>query len=161
MDNAQKIQLIESFYTAFQNKNVEGMKACYHPKVTFKDEAFPNLQGKEVTAMWDMLIQGGKDMRLTFKDIQADERSGRATWEAFYTLSLTGRKVHNIISAHFEFQDDKIIKHHDKFDFWRWSRQAFGLTGWLLGWTPVLRKKVQKTVRERLNKFISNHPEYQ
>jgi ketosteroid isomerase-like protein len=154
-------QLIQNFYKAFQNKDIAGMKACYHPEITFNDEAFKNLKGKQASAMWDMLIQGGKDMRITFRDVKANDSSGSAVWEAFYTLSLTGRKVHNIISAKFEFKDGKIINHQDKFDFWRWSRQAFGLTGWLLGWTPILRNKVQKTVGERLQKFITNHPEYQ
>ena len=37
------------------------------------------------------------------------------------------------ISTAYEFKDGKIIKHTDKFDFYRWSRQALGLMGWVLG----------------------------
>jgi ketosteroid isomerase-like protein len=154
-------QVIQNFYTAFQNKDLAGMKACYHADIVFNDEAFKNLKGKQAVAMWDMLIQGGKDMRITFRDVKANDYSGSATWEAFYTLSLTGRKVHNIILANFEFKEGKIIHHQDRFDFWRWSRQAFGLTGWLLGWTPILRNKVQNTVGKRLEKFIANQSQYQ
>ncbi|MCU0444418.1 MAG: nuclear transport factor 2 family protein [Microscillaceae bacterium] len=154
-------QLIHHFYTAFRDKDIVGMQACYHPEVRFNDEAFSNLQGKQVWAMWAMLVEGGKDMRITFRDIKANDAFGSATWEAFYTLSLTGNKVHNVISASFEFKDGKIINHHDRFSFYRWARQAFGITGWLVGWTPFLRQKVQKTVAQRLQKYIAQHPEYQ
>jgi hypothetical protein len=44
----------------------------------------------------------------------------------------------------------------DKFDFWKWSSQALGPVGFILGWTPMLRKKVQKQARERLAKFMNS-----
>ena len=52
------------------------------------------------------------------------------------------------------FKDDKIIKHVDKFNFWRWSRQSLGPVGLVLGWTPMLRKKVGAMANENLTKFI-------
>jgi hypothetical protein len=45
-----------------------------------------------------------------------------------------------------------IVEHVDRFNFWRWSRQALGLPGLVLGWTPVLRKKVGTTATERLDR---------
>jgi hypothetical protein len=75
-------------------------------------------------------------------------------WEAWYTFSRTGRKVHNIIDASFEFKDGKILVHQDTFDFWRWTRQALGMPGILLGWTPFMRNKVRVTARNGLKKFM-------
>ena len=153
-------QLIEKFYSSFQNKDFAGMIACYHPQVAFSDPVF-TLQGKQPGAMWHMFCAGGKDLAITFSDIQADDLQGQAHWEATYTFSSTGRKVHNIIDAGFRFQDGLIIEHRDRFDFWRWSRQALGLSGWLLGWTPLVQKPVQRSARASLEKFIRTHPEYQ
>ena len=154
-------QLIEHFYQSFQRKDYRSMAACYHPDATFADEVFSLKNGKEIAAMWHYLCESGKDLYIEYAGVQADERSGRAHWEAHYTFSRTGRKVHNIIEASFQFQDSKIVRHVDRFPFWRWSQQAFGLTGWLLGWTPFLRNKVRDTAMSGLLRFIEQHREYQ
>ena len=153
-------QLINAFYTAFAAKDYAAMQACYGPAPTFADEVF-DLKGKEVGAMWHMLCEGGSDLALTHRDIHADDSTGRAHWEARYTFSSTGRKVHNVIDAEFQFAAGRIANHRDRFSFWRWSSQALGPTGRLLGWTPMVRSKVRATARARLDKFIQAHPEYQ
>lgn len=151
-------QLIETFYLAFQKKDYKKMAECYHPEVYFRDEAF-ELSGKEVGAMWHMLCERGTDMEMSFS---VEEKQGKvsAHWEPTYTFSQTGRFVHNIVDAQFEFKDDKIIKHIDHFNFWRWSRQSLGPLGLMLGWTPMLRNKVSSMANESLRKFIENHTEY-
>ena len=151
----QNRELIEKFYTSFQRLDAKAMIGCYHPDIRFSDPVFPNLSGAEVGEMWRMLCSQAKNFELTFADIEADERTGKAHWEARYDFSATGRRVHNKIDAEFEFQDGKIIKHTDKFDFWKWSSQALGPVGFILGWTPMLRKKVQKQARERLERFMN------
>ena len=130
------------------------MQACYTDDATFSDEAFHGLDATQVRAMWEMLIRNGKDLQLEFRDVTADEHTGSAYWEAKYTLSVTGRKVLNKIKASFEFENGKIKKHVDRFDFYAWARQAFGFTGSLLGWTPYFRKKVNSTVMGNLARFM-------
>ena len=64
-------------------------------------------------------------------------------------------QVLNRIDARFEFDADQLITHHhDRFDFPAWSRQALGLPGWLLGWTPWLRHKVQAQAAGHLRRFL-------
>ncbi|GAA4378737.1 nuclear transport factor 2 family protein [Hymenobacter koreensis] len=146
-------KLLHRFYQAFQRRDHAGMAACYHPEATFEDAAF-RLQGAaDIGSMWQMLCERGKDLRLTFNDIKADEHQGKATWDAHYTFSQTKRKVHNHIQARFTFRDNKILTHHDEFSFWRWSRQALGPVGWLLGWSPFLRRKVQASALQGLRQF--------
>lgn len=157
-------QLIERFYTSFQERDVEGMKACYHPDIVFSDEAFPRLEGLRAGAMWHMLLSGGDrapELLINFTRVEADETRGSCHWEAVYNFSITGREVHNKIDASFEFKDGKIYRHIDRFDFWRWSRMALGVTGWLLGWSSFLKLKVQSQAVRRLDRFVSTHPEYQ
>lgn len=150
--------LIETFYTAFQKKDFKTMAECYHPDVYFRDEAF-ELNGKEVGAMWHMLCERGSDMEMTFS-VQEAQGNITAHWEPKYNFSQTGRLVHNIIDAEFEFKDGKIIKHIDSFNFWHWSRQALGLPGLALGWSSLLQNKVSKMAMSTLHKFIAKHPEY-
>lgn len=145
-------QLIESFYQALQRRDGNAMAACYHPEATFEDEAFV-LSGSEPGDMWRMLTERGKDLRVEYRDVKADGDRGSAHWEAWYTFSGTGRKVHNIIDAEFEFKDGKIYRQRDRFNFWRWTRQALGPIGLLLGWSPMLRRKVRAQARKGLEAF--------
>ena len=147
-------QTIIKLYDAFQKKDFRTMSECYHEKATFKDAAFDLKTGAEVRAMWEMLCKQGKDLKIEYSKVSAIGKIGSAHWEAYYTFSKTGRKVHNSIDASFEFVDGLIIKHIDSFDFYKWSRQALGVAGLLLGFTDFFHKKVQKTAAEALQKFM-------
>jgi hypothetical protein len=64
--------------------------------------------------------------------------------------------VHNRIDARFEFDAAGLISRHvDRFNFWRWSRQALGLKGWLLGWTSLVRDKVRAQAAKNLALFLA------
>lgn len=147
--------LIERFYTAFQSLDHATMASCYHPDVEFEDALF-KLKGNEVAAMWHMLCTRAKDFDLEFKTVI---ENGRVTahWEPRYLFSQTGKRVHNIIDAEFEFKDGKIIRHKDNFDFKRWSGQAFGIPGKLLGGTQFFRKKVKTKALLGLQQFMAKH----
>jgi hypothetical protein len=72
---------------------------------------------------------------------------------ARYMFTQTGRPVVNDIQARFRFAGGLIAEHHDDFSFHRWSRQALGPSGLLLGWTPILRSAVRRKARARLDAF--------
>ncbi len=135
-------EVIADFYRAFDQKDAETMAAHYSDRASFSDPVFPDLDAEGVRDMWRMLTEAD-DLRIEASEIKADDSSGSARWDAWYTFTATGNKVHNIIHASFVFEDGKIVQHDDKFDFWRWSRQALGLPGIFLGWTPMVRNKVQ------------------
>jgi ketosteroid isomerase-like protein len=147
-------ELIKRFYAAFQNLDAETMAACYHTNIQFHDPVFKTLHGKDAGDMWRMLVQrGGKNLEITFSNIIADENHGTALWEAKYPFSKTNRNVHNKIKATFQFQDGKIILHHDHFNFWKWSRMALGVPGIFLGWSSILNKKVSTESLKALKNF--------
>jgi ketosteroid isomerase-like protein len=154
MSAEQQAALINRFYEAFARRDAAAMAACYHPQARFSDPAFPNLQGAAIGQMWTMLCERAQDFSLTFKDVKAEADRGTAHWEARYLFSKTGRHVHNIIEAEFRFKDGLIVEHDDRFDFWRWSRQALGTPGLLLGWSGFLRTKVQAEAAKGLAAFV-------
>lgn len=146
--------LITKFYTAFANADAQTMCECYHPNVHFVDPAFGLLKGEQVCDMWKMLILKSKgNIKIEFSDVKADDFTGTAKWIATYNFSKTNRNVTNKVGAEFAFQDGLIIKHTDVFDVWRWSKQAFGVTGYLLGWTGFFQKKIQEQALLSLKKF--------
>jgi uncharacterized protein len=148
----QHRDLLERFYTAFQNLDWETMAACYHPEAKFKDPAF-TLSGKEVGLMWKMLCTRAKDFDLSYELGAVDESQGIVNWEANYLFSKTGRKVNNKIKANITFKDGLIYQHDDEFDFWRWSRQAIGLPAYILGWSGAFQQAVSKQAMAQLAQF--------
>jgi hypothetical protein len=147
--------IADLFYSAFAKGDFRGMGTLYHPEATFSDPAFPGLHGAEVPSMWEMLLNRAKgDISIEFELLSADEQRARVRWTANYLFSATGRKVTNVVTTEMEIENGLIIRQRDSFSFWKWSRQALGLPGWLLGWTGFLRRKVQENAREGLRRFM-------
>lgn len=147
-------ELLHRFYTCFQQRDPDGMVACYHQEVVFSDPIFQTLKGERAGAMWHMLIGRSKDMTVSFSGIQADERQGVAHWEADYTYGATGRMVHNSVDARFQFQEGYILIHQDTFDLWQWATRALGISGRLLGWTPFLQQTIRRKAAQALDAYM-------
>ena len=148
------MSVLTRFYTAFALRDWSTMGACYADDARFSDPVFPDLDAAGVRGMWKMLLTSGTDLRVTFKVVEESAHRGVGEWEAFYTFSRTGRKVHNIIRSEFELRDGLIVRQRDQFDFWRWSRQALGMSGVLLGWSPLVRNKVRATAAAALRRSM-------
>jgi ketosteroid isomerase-like protein len=150
-------EVIRSFYQAFQRRDHATMAACYTPDATFSDPVFPFLRGGAVGAMWRMLCERGTDLRVEAGRIAATSDRGSAHWEAWYTFSGTGRPVHNVIEASFEFHDGLIARHTDAFDLYRWARQALGVKGLLVGWAPPVQRAIRAQAARALETFMIRH----
>jgi len=149
--------LINKFYESFANADVVGMVNCYDNNIVFSDPAFGELKGSDAKNMWRMLLSRSKDIKITFDNVKADDKTGSANWRAEYVYSQTGREVINKISAQFEFQNGKIIKHTDRFNLWRWTQQALGWKGYFLGWSLFMKKKIQKQTNQLLNLYTKRN----
>ena len=146
--------IIRTFYEAFARNDSDAMVSCYHDAVEFSDPAFGLLKGADAKNMWRMLVERGKgDIKINYSNVSANEKTGSADWTADYLFSKTNRKVHNEIHAEFEFQDGKILRHTDTFDVWKWSKQALGLPGVLLGWSGFMQNKIRRTALESLREY--------
>jgi len=131
------------------------MAACYAPDARFSDPVFPDLKGQEPGAMWRMLTRRADDLKIELLEHEADSDRGSARWVAHYTFTQTGRPVRNDVRASFRFAQGLIATPGDDFDFHRWSRQARGTPGLLLGWTPILRASVLRRTRAGLGEFMA------
>lgn len=153
---SKESDLITSFYEAFSRRDPEGMVAAYADDVRFSDPVFTDLRGERAKNMWRMLCERGKDLTIEFSDVKADGNTGSAHWEAHYTFSLTGKKVHNVIDARFTFANGKITEHVDSFGLYRWTSQALGLKGKLLGWTSFVQNAVRTNGAKGLDAWIKS-----
>ncbi len=145
------IALITRFYTAFGQGDADAMEACYAKDVRFEDPVFGRLEAEQVMKMWRMLLRRSKGkLDIRIENVVSEGGRGSCVWIASYEFSKTGRKVVNVIEAEFTIEEGVIVRHVDRFSVWRWSRQALGLPGWLLGWTPWMASKLRAEARKSL-----------
>jgi hypothetical protein len=94
------------------------MQKCYADTAVFNDAIFRNLNAEEAKAIWQMLIERGKNLQIEYLNIEANASMGSAEWIATYTFFTSGRKVVNRIHSNFLFDSEKIVHHSDHFDFY-------------------------------------------
>lgn len=141
------------FYEAFARQDAAAMAACYHPEATFEDPAFGSLDRDSACAMWAMLLSRSTDLAISHHLLNESGDQVTVQWIARYTFARTGRLVVNRIEATLTMKDGLILAHRDRFGFWAWSRQAFGLPGLLLGWTPWFQAKVRAEALRALKAY--------
>ncbi|MFY7652168.1 MAG: nuclear transport factor 2 family protein [Chitinophagaceae bacterium] len=148
--------IVTQFYQAFQQLDAAGMQACYDENIVFNDPVFGLLNSQQTIAMWQMLCERAKDFTLEIGEIEIiDDEYITCRWKATYLFSQTGRRVTNNVKAFMRIQNGLITEHSDAFKFYTWSKQAFGLTGWLFGWSSFFHKKVQNKALHSLLKFMN------
>lgn len=147
-------ELINKFYTAFQNKDSKSMTECYADTVEFNDPIFKGLKGNAAKAMWQMLIERSTDLKITFKNCKANDSEGSADWVAQYPFSKTGRIITNHIHAKFQFKDGKIINHRDQFSLWKWAGMALGATGYFMGFLPFIQNQIKNDANTGLSIYM-------
>jgi ketosteroid isomerase-like protein len=150
------LAVLDEFYAAFARLDGVAMTQCYAPDASFSDPVFVGLRGEAPGAMWRMLTSRAKEFTVELVSRDADADGGTAHWIARYRFAQTGRPVVNDVQSQFTFTDGLISAQVDDFDFYRWSRQALGPPGLLLGWTPMLRASVQRKARASLDKFLAS-----
>ena len=149
-------QLIEDFYNSFARGEAKGMVACYAPQVVFEDPVFGQLHGKRAEDMWQMLLSNPqRKVEVTYRIVKHDPDNALVMWTASYLYGPKKRKVINSVQASFDLKDGLIVHHRDNFSLWNWSRQALGWSGWLMGWTNIMERKIQKKTRAVLDTYIA------
>jgi ketosteroid isomerase-like protein len=147
--------IIEQFYTAFSKLDYKTMLTCYSDDVVFNDPFFGLLSADETFAMWEMLCNKAQNFTLTYTNIELlDDEYATCQWRAQYIFYATGNVVTNNIKAYMRLKDGKIIEHSDAFSLYNWSKQAFGLKGFLLGWTGWFKNKVRRNALKALHRYM-------
>ncbi|MFC4261805.1 nuclear transport factor 2 family protein [Ferruginibacter yonginensis] len=151
--------IIQQFFNAFKKLDATTMNACYTNNIAFNDPMFDLLRGDEVRAMWQMLCANASNFSLEYDSIK-DEGDGYYTcnWTAQYTFSKTGRRVINKCKAYMKIENGLIAEHSDAWSLHKWSEQAIGLPGKLLGWAGFFRRRIKNNARKNLLHFMQqNH----
>ena len=152
---ASDLALVERFYAAFGRRDHRTMAASYAPTARFSDPVFQDLTGPRIGTMWRMLCERATDLRVECGPVRMEGGMARVEWHAWYTYSATGRRVHNRIASALSLEQGLIRRHDDVFDLYRWARQALGIKGLLLGWTPPVQRAIRRQASRSLDAFAS------
>ena len=142
--------LPDRFYAAFAQLDHATMNACYAPNAVFSDPAFGTLHGDEIAKMWTGLCRAATEFRVSHEVVRSSPTAATVTWTAHYAFPATGRDVVNHVTSNLTLADDRIVAHHDTFDFHAWAKQALGPPGLLLGWAPPFQRIVQGQARRAM-----------
>ena len=91
---------------------------------------FKMLNKSKGPAMWSPRAQSD---RMRFAE------AWREQLESMDNLDLFQESVNGLL-----FEGDKIVKHVDDFNMWKWTRMALGLPGMLLGWSSFLERALHR-----------------
>ncbi|BAO56211.1 nuclear transport factor 2 family protein [Nonlabens marinus] len=150
-------QLLNKFYDSFAHGDAHGMIECYAPQIVFEDPVFGQLHGKRAECMWQMLLENKKRKpQISYRVLIYGADTAQVAWTATYFYGKSDRKVVNQVLASFDFKDGLIVHHRDNFNLWNWSRQALGISGFLIGWTNIMERKIQNKTRALLDTYIEN-----
>ena len=118
------------YFESFAAGDYRAMQSCLHPDVDFSDIGF-DLHGKEVGAMWHMIIANG--IKVESRDLEVSGPTGSAHWQCDYQFRMSPtakpNPVHNSIDSEFRFEGGLIREQRDNCDFWKWFEQAVGPVG--------------------------------
>jgi len=143
----------ERFYEAFMVRDHYTMGLLYAEHATFSDPVFPLLNARGARLMWKMLLTRAEDLGIEVKIIEDSPTHASVDWVAHYTFGATGRPVVNRVHTEMAISLGRIVSQVDSFSLWRWSRQALGARGWLLGWTPVVRDRIRAQAAQSLREY--------
>lgn len=141
------------FYEAFMVRDYYTMGLLYANHATFSDPVFPRLTAQGARLMWQMLLSEAEDLAIDVNVVEDTADRARVDWVARYTFTPTKRMVVNHVHTEMVLAAGKIVQQVDRFSFWRWSGQALGWRGWLLGGTPLVRDKVRAKAAKSLKEF--------
>ena len=143
----------EQFYDAFMVRDHYTMGLLYAENATFSDPVFPLLNAHGARTMWAMLLSRAGDLGIEVNILEDGPARARVQWVARYTFGATGRRVVNRVSSEMAIANGRIVRQVDRFDLWRWARQALGVRGLLLGWTPMVQNAIRKQAAHSLREF--------
>jgi SnoaL-like domain len=143
----------ERFYEAFMVRDHYTMGLLYAEHATFSDPVFPLLNARGARLMWKMLLTRAEDLGIEVNVIEDSPAHASVDWVAHYTFGATGRPVVNRVHTEMALSNGRIVRQVDSFSLWRWSRQALGAKGWLLGWTPLVRDKIRAQAAHSLREY--------
>lgn len=148
----------ERFYEAFMVRDHYTMGMLYAEHATFSDPVFPLLNARGARFMWKMLLTRAEDLGIEVKILEDSPMRARVEWVAYYNFGATGRRVVNRIQTEMALSNGRIVRQVDRFNLWRWSGQALGAKGWLLGWTPLVRNKIRAQAAHSLREYARKGP---
>jgi hypothetical protein len=143
----------EQFYEAFMVRDHYTMGLLYAENATFSDPVFPLLNARGARMMWNMLLTRAEDLGIEVNILDDGPSRASVDWVAHYNFGATGRPVVNRVHTEMALSNGRIVRQVDRFNLWRWSGQALGASGWLLGWTPLVRNKIRTQAARSLREY--------
>jgi len=142
--------VITGLYNAYKERNPELMASFYTEDASFKDEIFGEVTGQEIPKVWEVVHSTTSNFYLYFHIVNVNKNLATVNSQLSYTFKHTGRKIDISITSIFRFENGKIRHQVDEYSLWKWASQAFGVSGFLLGWNPKFKNKIRQSAQNTI-----------
>lgn len=154
------VNIVKEFYEALSTGDFHAIQSFYSPEATYQDEIV-TLKGNEVFSHWFMMCREDFKTKAELIEIKENQNIVTTKWTIDYLLVPTGRRIFLEEEGYFYFNDGVIAAHRDKFDIYSFTKQGFGMLGYLIGWTSWaqnrLRKQAKKTILTHIYEANKNN----
>ena len=150
------LQIMESYFTAFAERDFNKMKLLYHQDISYFDPLCGYLNGDQVISMLEEIYGCLNDFRLEQTGIR-DKGDGYFIIDfiVFYTSLKSGNKIALKIKAYLKMDNQKITEQSHGYSLHDLFKQEFGFVGWLLGWNRLYQNRIKIQTRKKiLNSII-------
>ena len=147
----QNEQTIIHFLDSFSKRDFEEMNRMYSDDIVFFDPKVGLLREGIAKKLWKYQYENVNNFSFSFGEvIQVDEEYYTCENIILYRHPQTKRKIKDKRKSYFRMENGKIVEQSDAFKFYAWNRQAFGIMGWVLGWSTFFQKRVKNNILSSL-----------
>jgi hypothetical protein len=142
---------VEQLFKAAQARDPDAILLAYAEEALIDHPLLGSLSRADYAAALTAFLQETPDYELTFQINHAGIDHAEAEWTLSYVFHATGRSIVTKGETAFRLSGLRIIHQRDDFDRRDWSRQALGLSGFVLSFVPGWRAFLERELRRSLS----------
>ncbi|KAH8152634.1 uncharacterized protein LAJ45_03475 [Morchella importuna] len=147
LSGKQEIDIVNSYFAAYQSGQYDRITPFLHPTFTFSDPSFPTPTPQRSRALFSLfcatMVKSELRLEPTPAEPAPDGNGFVVRYTCDYIFGAEKRKVHNDVVARVTLCGGMVGRHVDVFDVGVWGKQALGWWGVGLGACGVLEGVVR------------------
>lgn len=147
----QNEQIIIKFLESFSQRDFDEMNKMYSDEIVYFDPKIGLIREGMVKNLWKNQFENAKNFSFTYGDVvKVDDEYYTCENLILYRHPQTNRIMKDKRKSFFRMENGKIVEQSDAFKLYGWNRQAFGISGWILGWNTAFQKRVRNKILREL-----------
>lgn len=140
-------ELVSNYIHAWLKRDVVAAANCLHPDFKYWETIAGGMYKTAFFRYLQTWFGSSNEMLFTYDFFDAGENIAYIQYQSYFRYPGTGRQVKINVLAEICCQDNLIISQKDYINLYDFSKQAYGIWGWLFGWTLFMHKMLARQMR--------------